>query len=240
MVDQTTMGIGPALRRARERRGVSLGEAARDSRLPAGHLEALEDEDFRPFGGEVFARAALGSYARYLGLDSGKVLGFYDHHVDAPEPPPPPARLGRVERALAAARIRDNQRFLLIAASMLIVVLIVFGLLSRDRVAPDAGAISTTTEAALAGEGTIEVVLEALRPVDVAVSVDGQPTERFEMRTGETRALLGTVSVDVTVADGTAVRLHVNGDRRGIPGEPGLPWAETFTTTEEGAVSPTG
>ena len=234
------MGIGPALRRAREMRGVTLEEASRDSKLPTEHLRALEDEDFVPFGGEVFARATLGSYARYLGLDPDKVMRFYANHADEPEPPPPPAKLGRVERALAAARIRDNQRFLLIAACFLILVLIVFGLLSRDRVAPDAAAIPTSAAPAPPDEGTIEVVLEALRPVDVAVSVDGQAMDRFVMTTDETRALIGSVSVELTVADGTAVLLSVNGERRGIPGVPGQAWTSIFTLEQEGSASPTG
>jgi hypothetical protein len=240
MVERTSMGIGAALRRAREMRGVSIEEASRDSKLPTSHLVALEDEDFVPFGGEVFARASLGSYARYLGLDAEKVVGFYSHHADEPEPPPPPAKLGRVERALAAARIRDNQRFLLVTAFLLIVVLIVFGLLSRDRVAPDPSAIPTSPAPALADEGTIEVVLQALRPVDVAVSVDGQPIERFVMQTDETRALIGSSTVELTVADGTAVRLFVDGEGLGIPGVPGQAWMSTFTAEEGSVPSPIG
>jgi cytoskeleton protein RodZ len=236
-VEQTTMGIGPALRRARELRGVRLEEASRDSKLSVNHLEALESEDFDPFGGEVFARAALGSYARYLGLDPEKVVGFYAHHADDPGPPPPPAKLGRVERALAAARIRDNQRFLLIAACLMIVVLTVFGLLSRDRVAPDASTIPTSDPAVQPDEGTVEVVLVALRPVSVKSSVDGGPSERFRMQLDETRALIGSNSVEVTVADGTAVRLTVNGDDLGIPGVPG-PWKHRFTFVQEGVAPP--
>lgn len=239
MVGQTTMGIGPALRRAREMRGVTLEEASRDSKLTASHLQALESEDFEPFGGEVFARAALGSYARYLGLDPEKVVGFYAHHADDPQPPPPPAKLGRVERALAAARIRDNQRFLLLAACLLIVVLTVFGLLSRDRVAPDASTIPTSDASVQTDVGSLAVVLVALRPVDVEVSVDGEPVERFRMQLDETRALIGSASVELTVADGTAVLLTVNGDDRGIPGTPGQAWTQTFTVEQEG-VAPTG
>jgi hypothetical protein len=228
MVGQTSMGIGAALQRAREMRGVSIEDAARDSRLPARQLRALEDEDFAFFDGEVFARAALGSYARFLGLNHEKVVGVYAHHAEEPEPPPPPAKLGRVERALAASRVRDNQRFLLVVACVLVVMLIVFGLLSRERVAPEPADIPTEPATALPAGRSVDVVLVALRPVKVSVTIDGQPVERFRMRTGETRALTGSSSVELTVADGTAVRLTVDGKERGIPGEPGQPWREEF------------
>jgi transcriptional regulator with XRE-family HTH domain len=240
MVGQTSMGIGNALRRAREMRGVTLEEAARDSKLPVAQLLALEDEDFEPFDGEVFARAALASYARYLGLNPEKVIGAYAVHAEDPEPPTPPAKLGRVERALAASRVRDNQRFLLVAASIVVVMLIVFGLVSRERVAPEAAAIPTDAASPRPEDQTIEIVLVALRPVSVTVTIDGAPDERFEMGTGETRALTGSISVGVAVTDGSAVHVTVNGDDRGIPGDPGQPWRHLYDFEERDLTSPTG
>lgn len=237
--DRTSIGVGPALRRAREIRGLSIDQAVRDTRLTAGQLRSLEDEDFGWFDGQVLTRAALGSYARYLGLNPEKVVGAYARHADDPSPPPPPAKLGRVERALAAARVRDNQRFLLVAASLLLVVLVVFGILSRDHSAPDAAQIPTEPAIVPREEGTVEVVLVAIRPVDVTVSVDGRPGESFLLRTDETRALTGSDSIDLTVADGTAVRVTANGVKLGIPGTPGRAWKRTFDS-RGGAASPTG
>ena len=124
------IGVGSALQKAREHRGLLLEDAARDTKLRTDQLRALEDEDFESLGGEVYARAALRTYAAYLGLSSDKVMTAYLRHADDPEPPPPPRQLGRVERAIAATRIRDNQRFLVIAAAFVVGVLLIFGLLS--------------------------------------------------------------------------------------------------------------
>lgn len=114
------IGVGPALRRAREIGGTTVDEAARDTKLSVEQLEGLESEDFELLGEEVYVRAMLRTYAQYLGLKPDKVMAAYAKHVDDPEPPQPPAKMGRVEQALAAARIRDNQRFLLIAASVIL------------------------------------------------------------------------------------------------------------------------
>ena len=49
-------GVGSALRRARDVRGLSLDEAARDTRLRVDQLDALEREDFDVLLGEVYVR----------------------------------------------------------------------------------------------------------------------------------------------------------------------------------------
>src|SRR5436190_3905230 len=116
----SAIGVGSALRRARAIREISFDDASRDTRLRIDQLRALENEDFDALGGEVYARAVLRTYAQYLGLNADKVLGVYGRHAEDPAPPPPPSKLGRVERAIAATRIRDNQRFLLIAAAVVL------------------------------------------------------------------------------------------------------------------------
>ena len=51
------MGVGSALRKARTKRGLTLEEAARDTRIRADLLGALEDEDFDRLMGDVYVRA---------------------------------------------------------------------------------------------------------------------------------------------------------------------------------------
>ena len=104
------IGVGSALRKARERRGITLDAASRDTKLHIDQLRALEAEDFEALLGDVYVRGSLRTYSQYLGLSPDKVIGAYARHAETPAPPTPPAKLGRVERAMAATRIRDNQR----------------------------------------------------------------------------------------------------------------------------------
>ncbi len=171
------IGVGTALRKARDHRGLTLDEAARDTKLRVDQLRALEDEDFDALGGEVYARAALRTYAAYLGLDPAKVMGVYARHADEPEPPQPPGKTGRVERAIAATRVRDNQRFLLIAAAAVIFVLIVFGLLSRDHAAPTAATIAAETPSLAPTDQAFDATLTAEAPAQVTVTVDGEAAD---------------------------------------------------------------
>lgn len=228
------IGVGPALRKAREHRRLTLEEAARDTKLRIDQLRALEDEDFEALGGEVYARAALRTYAAYLGLNADKVMGVYARHADDPEPPPLPTKMGRVERAIAATRIRDNQRFLLIAAAVIIFVLIVFGLLSRDHAAPTAATIADEPPSPVPTEQSFDATLTALGPTQITVSIDGE-TASYSMTKGEVRSFVATSELTIEVADGRSVQVVVAGRDLGTPGRAGAGWSRTFTYEEVSA-----
>ncbi|MTV23975.1 helix-turn-helix domain-containing protein [Nitriliruptoraceae bacterium ZYF776] len=74
-------GIGQTLRDAREARGRSLEDVARVLRLRTDQLRALEEERFDSFGGDVYARGFLKSYALELGLDPQPLLDIHRREV---------------------------------------------------------------------------------------------------------------------------------------------------------------
>ena len=225
---QRPIGVGPALEKARRIRGLSLDAASRDTRLRIDQLTALESEDFAALPNDAFVRGALRTYAQYLGVNPDKVLGAYAKHAAEPEAPAPPEGLGRIERAIAATRIRDNQRFLLFGAATLVILLLLFGLVARDRGAPAPAAIPTTAPPVATASSTIDAVLVALRPVGVTVTVDGAP-ESYAMEEGETLSFAADEELVLAVADGGAVQVTVAGRDLGAPGEPGTAWTDTFT-----------
>jgi cytoskeleton protein RodZ len=222
------IGVGRALRKAREHRVLSLDEAARDTKLRVRALEALEAEDFDVLGGEVYARASLRTYAAYLGLNPDKVMDAYGRHAEELDPPPPPRQLGRVERAIAATRVRDNQRFLLIAAGVLVVVLLIFGLLSRGHGAPPPAAIPAQTPSVVATDQTFDVTLTALARTRVTVGVDGHQTG-YTMMKGEQLAFTPSSRFVIEGTTGGSVQLRVAGHDLGTPGVAGQPWIKTYT-----------
>lgn len=234
-VTDPRIGVGSALQRAREVRGSSLDEAARDTRLRADQLDALEREDFDVLPGEVYVRASLRTYASYLGLDADKVVRAYASTVEEVEPLPPPGRLGPVERMIAATRIRDNQRFLLVAAASILVVLLAFGLLSRGEAAPPQAEIPADTLSPVPNDPSIRVVVVARSDVGVESVADGAP-DSFAMRPGETITLVALESLDVTVADGGLVEVSLNGTDV-TEGTRGMPHTYRFTLGDGGGES---
>ncbi len=80
-------GIGEALRSARENQGRDVHDAARVLRVRTDYLQALEDEDFETFGGDIYAKGFLRSYAVELGLDPEPLLDLYRQEVSEDDLP---------------------------------------------------------------------------------------------------------------------------------------------------------
>ena len=67
-------GLPERLLAARERKGVDLYRAERDTKIRARYLAALERGDYRELPGAVYTKGFLRNYALYLGLDPDEVL----------------------------------------------------------------------------------------------------------------------------------------------------------------------
>ncbi len=86
---------------ARERKGVDLYRAERDTKIRARYLGALERGDYKDLPGAVYTKGFLRNYALYLGLDPDEVLGQWRRErSDGKELPPAIV----VPRAIAAPR----------------------------------------------------------------------------------------------------------------------------------------
>ena len=75
---QMLLTLGQRLKAAREARGLSLADAAHETRVPAQRLQHLENDNIAAFGSMAYARAFLKLYSTYLDVD--EVL------VDLPPP----------------------------------------------------------------------------------------------------------------------------------------------------------
>lgn len=99
-------GVRPAplperLYAARERKGVDLYRAERDTKIRARYLAALERGEYRELPGDVYTKGFLRNYALYLGLDPEEVVGQWRR--ERPESGPTKAVL-TVPRPIAQPR----------------------------------------------------------------------------------------------------------------------------------------
>jgi cytoskeletal protein RodZ len=73
--DGRPAGLPERLYAARERKGVDLYRAERDTKIRARYLAALERGEYRELPGDVYTKGFLRNYALYLGLDPEEVVG---------------------------------------------------------------------------------------------------------------------------------------------------------------------
>jgi len=94
-------GLPERLLAARERKGVDLYRAERDTKIRARYLAALERGDYRELPGAVYTKGFLRNYALYLGLDPDEVLLQWRRERGAPQEP---QAVIAVPRPIAAPR----------------------------------------------------------------------------------------------------------------------------------------
>jgi cytoskeletal protein RodZ len=74
LIAEPTPSLPERLLAGRERKGVDLYRAERDTKIRARYLAALERGDYRELPGAVYTKGFLRNYALYLGLDPDDVL----------------------------------------------------------------------------------------------------------------------------------------------------------------------
>lgn len=79
------ISAGQQLRRAREARGWTLAQVAGRLHIRPALVEALECDDYAPFGAATYARGQVRNYAALLGLNASSVLqGVSPPRLDQP------------------------------------------------------------------------------------------------------------------------------------------------------------
>lgn len=104
---------------ARDRKGVDLFRAERDTKIRARYLAALERGDYRELPGAVYTKGFLRNYAIYLGLDPEEVLRQWRRERGDQVPTEPVM--------MAPKAILETPRPLTFSPSVVVAALMTFG-----------------------------------------------------------------------------------------------------------------
>jgi cytoskeleton protein RodZ len=91
--------LGERLREARESQGISLSQAAVETRILQRYVVALEDGDYQHLPGDVYARGFIRNYAVYLDIPAEELIELYRRERGMSEPI-------RVVAATSSPRVR--------------------------------------------------------------------------------------------------------------------------------------
>ncbi|CAM3243731.1 RodZ domain-containing protein [Nocardioides dubius] len=222
--------IGPQLAAARTRLGLSVDSLAERTRIRPHVIEAIEVDDFHPCGGDFYARGHLRTLSRVLGVDVTPLLAAYDEtYADAPIDP---RRVFEAELATGSGGIRSTRGgpnwSVLVAAVMAVVLAWSIARLAMDRdteVQNPAASLSngsTSEPSSSAGVANVTAKITATASTSLkVVNAKGRVVFAEDVLAGDVHRLDVTPPFKVTVSDGAAVTVMVDGVERGTVGPAG-------------------
>ena len=221
--------FGENLRRERELRGVSLRDMAEATKISLRFLDALEKGKVEQLPGGLFPRAFVRQYARFLGLDSEKIVAeFLFEHGESGLPErvtaPPPSRSFAVPRgfllflAVAVAggvltwkrmgASREGEERVSPAEALPAVIQ------PTDRVYPPPSSLGSQSVSIESRDG-INLSLTAQADCWVLAEADGETVLNRVLASGETQTFEARGQIVLSVGNAGGLVLKVN-DHPGV------------------------
>ena len=145
------MDAGQQLFQARQRRGLTLDDISRTTKIPLSLLQAIERNDTARLPQEFFTRAFVRAYAREVGLNGDELL---DNHVVEQVDEIPPAR-GIVEEPAS------SRSFVFVAAIAALTIYYGYTLQQRSASVPVIADTAIVQPAATTGTDRGDIMLPA-------------------------------------------------------------------------------
>ncbi|HTC85267.1 MAG TPA: helix-turn-helix domain-containing protein, partial [Candidatus Acidoferrum sp.] len=212
---------------ARERKGVDLYRAERDTKIRAKYLGALERGDYRELPGAVYTKGFLRNYALYLGLDPDEILVQWRRERGEGTTAKEPVIV--VPRPLTAPRQGLTFSPAIIVAALMTLVLIAFGTYLAVQVlrfgkpptisvTEPSSAVSTVDETmttyVLQGmtipHGTVNVVDALNHTTQVSAGPDGSWSQSVPLRRGRNDFRISALDTETGRTSDTTVAIIIN------------------------------
>jgi cytoskeleton protein RodZ len=148
-------GIGTRLRAAREKKSLTILQAAEKMHVDSRILESLEAEDFAALGAPVYARGHLRHYAELVGESPTELQQMYADSTKAAPAQPDLTRIARAQPVADSGKLVGPAVIGLAAVGVIGVVWWVFTLSVADKVLPTTvhSKLESNTAGAQAGQG---------------------------------------------------------------------------------------
>lgn len=249
------MSIGEVLRNARIKKGYSFEYLEEATKIRAKYLEALEKENFAVLPGQVYAKAFLRTYAKFLELDTEEIMNeFCQMNNEAP----PEAEKDKHE---AEPTDTGSKKWRYVAAGVALISLLAFNALynigdrpedskpelpktvqqppaeNQNNIPPDTNPAPDNPPQANQPPQQVEGVRVVLKVTEgqswMQIVADGKTVFTGTVNPGETKDFQAEEKIYLHVGNAGAVEVNVNGKELGRLGESGKVSKKTFSAGEE-------
>lgn len=233
--DKASMaGIGEKLKNAREKRGLAIDQAQKQTHIHSTVLTALEEGRCDEILTPTYVKSFLKKYSNYLGLDTRRILDEYEAIHPQPAHPSAPRR-PEEERTAKIVQYAYLIKPLLI---LIVVTFFIFLLgnltanylkASKARPAQKGAAgpagLSAKKEPAGASRGNLvfqdpipkaaplNLTIKVKQQVLIQLKKDGVLLYKRVLAKGSTETLLANDTINIFVAKAEAIELTLNGRR---------------------------
>ncbi len=211
---------------ARERKGVDLYRAERDTKIRARYLGALERGDYKELPGAVYTKGFLRNYALYLGLDPDEVLDHWRRERGEARDVTP---VIAVPRPITAPRQGLTFSPSILVVALLTVFVLAFGaylalqvmrfakppsIAVTDPVSAVIDVDESVTSYTLRGTtipgATVSIVTPGRDPQQVSAGPDGDWTSDVELRRGRNQFDVTAIDPDTGKRSEDTIRLFIS------------------------------
>ncbi|GGX70276.1 membrane protein [Streptomyces minutiscleroticus] len=257
-VENDRPSIGRALQQARLDAGMTVDEISTATRVRVAIVHAIEQDDFAPCGGDVYARGHIRTLARAVHIDPAPLLEQYAAEHGGRAAPTPAAPLFEAER-IRPERQRPNWTAAMVAAIVVVIGFVGFTLVnsgddkSGDTAKVAEGATAVTSRPATPKPSASRPADPKPDPSDSAIAAAPQDKVTVQVSAADGRSWIsakdhngrllfdGTLEqgdkktfqdkqkIDLVLGDAGAVQLFVNGKEIEDEFQPGQVERLTYT-----------
>ncbi|PIX17200.1 hypothetical protein COZ71_04605 [Candidatus Desantisbacteria bacterium CG_4_8_14_3_um_filter_40_12] len=120
--------IGDVLKKKRLDLNISLGQSAEETMIASRYLESMENSDFSPFPGNVYARGFLRRYAEYLKLEEVEIQKLLSQYKAEQEDESFSQTEKKIDVKTTVLRnVRANKKNLYLYSTIIIIAFLIAG-----------------------------------------------------------------------------------------------------------------
>ncbi|MFZ4162563.1 RodZ domain-containing protein [Streptomyces griseoincarnatus] len=254
--DRPSVSVGRALQQARIAAGLTVDDISTATRVRIAIVHAIEQDDFAPCGGDVYARGHIRTLAKAVKLDPAPLLAQYEAQNGGGRPAPTPAA-----PLFEAERIRPERRGPNWTAAMVAAIVVVIGFVGFTMVnGDDEGGASVAGDTEPAESPTPSPTTKTAKPVvpapdpsDSAIAAAPQDKVTVKvvaadapswisakdhngkvlfaelLKKGEDKTFQDSSKIDLVLGDAGGLDLFVNGKKIEEDWQPGAVERLTYT-----------
>ncbi|MEU8977846.1 RodZ domain-containing protein [Streptomyces sp. NPDC048309] len=250
------VSIGRALRQARIEAGLTVDDVSNATRVRIAIVHAIEQDDFAPCGGDVYARGHIRTLARAVHLDPAPLLARYDAEHGGRPAPTPAAPLFEAER-IRPERRGPNWTAAMVAAIVAVIAFVGFTMVkgssgSDTKTQVAEGSTPTTSKPvtkpsgskpadpkpapsdsaiAAAPQDKVTVQVSAANGRSWISAKDHNGRMLFDglLKQGESKTFQDSSKINLILGDAGAIQLYVNGKKIEDAFQPGAVERLTYT-----------